>query len=106
MRSRQLWLSWYLTKDHCNPSDTYSSWKTRKNRMHSSVKPNFLLYTLFHEVLASEDLWLAAQKQTYLLGFEIMSHKVLLQFLIGVVDAQLLQVIDLKAFEPIHIQNS
>lgn len=26
MRSRQLWLSWYFTKDHSNPSDTYSSW--------------------------------------------------------------------------------
>lgn len=25
MRSRQLWLSWYLTKDHWSPSDTYSS---------------------------------------------------------------------------------
>lgn len=69
--------------------------------MRSSIKPNFLLYTLFHKVLASKDLW-----PTYLLGFEIMSHKVLLQFLIGVVDAQLLQVIDLKALEPIDIQNS
>lgn len=26
IRSRQLWLSWYFTKDHSSPSDTYSSW--------------------------------------------------------------------------------
>lgn len=25
IRSKQLWLSWYLTKDHSKPSDTYSS---------------------------------------------------------------------------------
>lgn len=35
-----------------------------------------------------------------------MRHKVLLQFLIGVVDAQLLQVIILETFKPVHIQNS
>lgn len=32
-----------------------------------------------------------------------MSHKVLLEFLIGVVDAQLLQVIGLKTFKAVHI---
>lgn len=41
--------------------------------------------------------------EIYLLSFEIMGHKVLLQLLVGVVDAQLLQVIDLKALEPVHI---
>lgn len=40
---------------------------------------------------------------SYLLSFEIMSHKMLLQFLISVVDAQLLQVIDLETFKPVHI---
>lgn len=35
-----------------------------------------------------------------------MSHKVLLEFLVGIVDAQLLQVIHLKALEPVHIQNA
>lgn len=39
----------------------------------------------------------------YLLSPEIMSNKVLLQFLIGIVDAQLLQVIDLETLEPVHI---
>lgn len=35
-----------------------------------------------------------------------MGHKVLLQFLIGVVDAQLLQVVDLKTLEAVHIQHA
>lgn len=35
-----------------------------------------------------------------------MSNKVLLQFLIGIVDAQLFQVIDLETLEAIHIQDS
>lgn len=39
----------------------------------------------------------------YLLSSEIMSHKVLLQFLVGVVDAQLLQVIDVETLKPVHI---
>lgn len=39
----------------------------------------------------------------YLLSSEIMGHKVLLEFLVGVVDAQLLQVIDLETLEPVHV---
>lgn len=35
-----------------------------------------------------------------------MSHKVLLQFLIGVVDAQLLQIIDVETLKPVHVQDS
>ena len=39
----------------------------------------------------------------YLLSLEIVSHKVLLQFFIGVVDTQLLQVIVLEALKPVYI---
>lgn len=35
-----------------------------------------------------------------------MSHKVLLQFLIGVVDTKLLQVIDVETLKPVNIKNS
>lgn len=35
-----------------------------------------------------------------------MSHKVLLQFFVGVVDAQLLQIIDVETLKPVHIQDS
>lgn len=42
----------------------------------------------------------------YLLRTEIVSHKVLLQFFIGIVDAELLQVIDAEALKTVHIQNS
>lgn len=42
----------------------------------------------------------------YLLGLEEMGYKMLLQFLIGVVDAQLLQVIFGKRFKPINIQQA
>lgn len=42
----------------------------------------------------------------YLLSFEIMGHKVLLEFLIGIVDAELLQVVGLKTLKAVHIQNS
>lgn len=46
------------------------------------------------------------EKLSYLLSSEIMSHKVLLQFLIGVVDAQLLQVVDMETLKPVHVQDS
>lgn len=46
------------------------------------------------------------QPLSYLLSSEIMSHKVLLQFFIGVVDAQLLQVIDVETLKPVHVQDS
>lgn len=35
-----------------------------------------------------------------------MSYEVLLQFFIGVVDAQLLKVIDAKALKAVHVQNA
>lgn len=44
-----------------------------------------------------------SQKSDHLLSSEIMSHKVLLQFLVGIVDAQLLQVIDVETLEPVDI---
>lgn len=52
-----------------------------------------------------QDLCMATEKpdRLYLLSSEIMSHKVLLQFLVGVVDAQLLQVIDVETLEPVNI---
>lgn len=46
------------------------------------------------------------EKQLYLLSSEIVSYEVLLQLLIGVVDAQLLKVIDAKALEAVHVQNA
>lgn len=48
----------------------------------------------------------AKTKRRYLLSPEIMSHKVLLQFLIGVVDTKLLQVIDVETLKPVNIKNS
>lgn len=44
--------------------------------------------------------------QFYLLSSEIVSYKVLLQLFIGVVDAQLLQVIQAETLKAVHIQNS
>lgn len=44
--------------------------------------------------------------QFYLLSSEVVSYKVLLQFFIGVVDAQLLQVIEAETLKAVHIQNS
>lgn len=44
-----------------------------------------------------------SRESDYLLRSEIMSHKVLLQFLVGVVDAQLLQVIYVETLEPVDI---
>lgn len=41
----------------------------------------------------------------YLLSSEVVSYEVLLQFFIGVVDAQLLQVIDAKALKAVHVEN-
>lgn len=41
-----------------------------------------------------------------LLSSQIMSHKVLLQFFICVVDAQLLQIISVEALKAVHVQNS
>lgn len=38
-----------------------------------------------------------------LLGFQIVSYEVLLQLLVGVVDAQLLQVVQQEALEAIHV---
>ena len=42
----------------------------------------------------------------YLLSFEIMGDKVLLQFLVGVVDTKLLQVVELEALKPVDIQQT
>lgn len=41
-----------------------------------------------------------------LLSSQIMSHKVLLQFFVCVVDAQLLQIISVEALKAVHVQNS
>lgn len=48
MRSRQLWLSLYLTKDHSKPSDTYSSWQKIK-KYHKQVKTLLLWWKTFPE---------------------------------------------------------
>lgn len=42
----------------------------------------------------------------YLLSAQVMSHKVLLQFFVCIVDAQLLQIISVETLKAIHIQNS
>lgn len=39
----------------------------------------------------------------YLLSSEVVGNKVLLQLFIGIVDTQLLQVVDLEALKSIHI---
>lgn len=50
---------------------------------------------------------IAAQKLKtnlrYLLCSEVMGHKMLLELLIGIVDAQLLKVVGLETFKPVHI---
>lgn len=45
IRSRQLWLSLYLTKDHCSPSDTYSSWEKQRETC--------ILFYFFHKICFS-----------------------------------------------------
>lgn len=41
----------------------------------------------------------------YLLSPEVVSYEVLLQFFVGIVDAQLLQVVDAKALKAVHVEN-
>ena len=42
----------------------------------------------------------------YLLGPEVVSHEVLLQLLIGVVDAELLQAVVGERLKPVHVQQA
>lgn len=41
-----------------------------------------------------------------LLSLQVMSHKVLLQLLVSVIDTQLLQIVQKEAFKTIHIQQT
>lgn len=50
--------------------------------------------------------FLRREKPFYLLSSEIVSYEVLLQLFVGVVDAQLLQVIDAEALKAVHVQDS
>lgn len=44
--------------------------------------------------------------QSYLLSSEVVSYKVLLQLFVGIVDAQLLQVVEAEALKAVHIEDS
>lgn len=43
---------------------------------------------------------------THLLGPEVVSHEVLLQLLVGVVDAELLQAVVGERLKPVHVQQA
>lgn len=57
----------------------------------------------------SERLLVSPRKKLstpHLLGPQVVSHKVLLQFLVGVVDAQLFQAVVGKGLKSVHIQQA